>query len=131
MLIAAEKIEGLVVTPNTDLVSMSSFKFPDTMRSRERSSNQVAVPTAASSAKAVSASAESMACAGVTELAEAVIEAASALTEVSSLLSAVLPQPGTLLAAGACSSAFLASATTLSTVKPNFAKSSSAGAEAP
>src|SRR3954470_24809915 len=42
---AAWKIEGLVVTPTTFLVSTSSARLPDSIRLRDRSSSQMETPS--------------------------------------------------------------------------------------
>ena len=42
--IAAEKMLGLVVTPTTEELLMSSAKVPDSSRSRDKSSSQIATP---------------------------------------------------------------------------------------
>ena len=45
------KIDGLVVTPTTLLVSISSCRLPDCSRSRDRSSSQTDTPAALSAAR--------------------------------------------------------------------------------
>ncbi|SKZ51947.1 Uncharacterised protein [Mycobacteroides abscessus subsp. abscessus] len=47
---AAWKIDGLVVTPTTDLVSISSWSCPELIRSRDRSSSHTETPAADNSA---------------------------------------------------------------------------------